>query len=93
MLIFFLHSNINEYLIVIIGNIFDYLILPTSFPTFTMLIQVYLYPVHPSSLLGCIFRKNSGGILYILILSCRAQRNYVSLSHQKTEKEQKVTPE
>ena len=33
--------------------------------------------------LGCISR----GIPYIPVLSCHTQRNYVSLCHQKTEKE------
>ena len=39
-------------------------------------------------LLGCIF----GGIPYIPVLSCSTQQNYVSLSHEKMEKEQKGVP-
>ena len=34
----------------------------------------------------------SGGIPYILVLPYRTQQNYVTLYHQKTEKERKVMP-
>ena len=35
--------------------------------------------------LGCIFRRNFGEIQYITVLSCRTQRNYITLCQQKTE--------
>ena len=47
-------------------------------------------PGEPMRQIGCIFRRNSGRIPYILVLSCCTQQNYVSLCHQKTEKEQKL---
>ena len=36
-----------------------------------------------TSLLGCIFRRDYGGIPYIPLFSCRTQRNYVIPCHQK----------
>ena len=34
-----------------------------------------------SKKLGCISQRNSRGILYVPVLSCRTQRNYVTLCH------------